>query len=83
MAMHRGAPPLFYHSIGAEMWPVGFVYDLDVMLPPAHPPNWTLSYADMATNRCRGLCQTTLPLGNALRAGYVSSSNEEEAVPRL
>lgn len=82
MAAHRGAPPLFNHSAEVEMWPPGFVYDLDVALLSAPPPNRTLSYADVAANHHHGLCWTALPLGNTLRAMY-PSSNKEGPVPRL
>lgn len=83
MAARRGAPLLFNRSAGAEMWPAGFAYDLDVALLPAPRPNRTLSYADVVANCRRGLSRTTLPLGNTLGARYLSSSDEEGVVPRL
>jgi hypothetical protein len=83
MAAHCGAPPLPNHSAGAEAWLPGFTYDLNIALPPAPPPTHLLSYADVAANRRQGLHRNVLPLGNTLRARFVSSSDEEGAVPHL
>ena len=65
------------------MWPTGFAYDFDVVLPPPPPPTGPRSYADVAANHRHGLSQNALPLGNTLGAGFISSSNEEGAVPHL
>jgi hypothetical protein len=78
------------HAVGALRSPTtvldrppGFAYEIDVALPPPPPPFGPCSYADMTTNCRQGLRRNTLSLGNALRAGFVSSSDEEGAVPRL
>ena len=83
MATRGGAPPLPNRIANAEMWPTGFAYDLDVTLPPPPPLTGPCSYADLAANRRHGLRQNVVPLGNALGADFVSSSDEEGAVPRL
>jgi hypothetical protein len=69
MATRRGAPLLPNRSAGAEMWPTGFAYDLDVALLPPPPPTGPCSYADVAANHLQGLRRNALPLKNALRAG--------------
>jgi hypothetical protein len=83
MAGRRGAPLLTDSSNGAGAWPPGFVYDIDAILPPAlppigPPPNRGRSYADVAAARPT----QRLPPGTVIGAGFASSSNEGEAVPR-
>jgi hypothetical protein len=75
LAACQGAPPLPTSNIGAEAWPPGFAYDVDVPLPPLLPPPGGRSYAEVTR-------RSILPPGNALGAGFASSSHEGEAVPR-
>jgi hypothetical protein len=75
LAARQSAPPLPTSNIGAEAWPPGFAYDVDVPLPPLLPPPGGRSYAEVTR-------RSILPAGNALGAGFTSSSHEGEAVPR-
>ena len=83
MAVRHGAPPLPNHSAGAEAWPPGFAYDLDVALPPPPPSSGPHSYADVAASRHQSLRRNDLPRGYAVGIGFVLSSQEEGAAPRL
>jgi hypothetical protein len=75
LAACQGAPPLPTSNIGAEAWPLGFAYDVDVPLLPLPPPPGGRSYAEVTR-------RSILPPRNALGAGFASSSHEKEAVPR-
>lgn len=83
MAVCRGTPPLPNRSAGTEAWPPDFAYDLDVTLPPPPPSFGPCSYADVASNRHQSLRRNVLPRGHAIGVGFVLSSDEEQAAPRL
>jgi hypothetical protein len=80
MAASCGTPPLSNSSAGADAWPPGFAYDIDVALPPP-PPSGTRSYADVAANHRQSLHQNALRRGHAVGTGFVSSSDDEGRLP--
>ena len=80
MAGRRGTPLASNSNTGAEAWPPGFAYDLDVVLPPPPPLPRGSSYADAAANRPR---RGALPPGTALGARFASPPTPGEAAPHL
>ena len=47
MAGHRDAPPVTNRDAGADAWPPGFAYNLNVAIPPTTMASGR-SYADVA-----------------------------------
>ncbi|RLN03344.1 hypothetical protein C2845_PM13G04200 [Panicum miliaceum] len=76
-ATRRGAPST--SDVGVDAWPLGFTYDLDVVLPPPPRLPGRRSYADVTTNSGR---RDALPPSHALGAGSASPLHEREVVPR-
>ena len=80
MAGRCDAPSVLNRDAGADAWPPGFAYDLNIAIPPTTPAS-RRSYADVAADSRPH--QRRLPNGAALGDSFISSPAGGEAAPTL